>query len=58
MTSMDDFSAEKADVTIRCYLLPQAIEAALDELEEEGKLQFSEEDDEDEDEDTPNEEDC
>ena len=55
---MDDFSAEKADVTIRCYLLPQAIEAALDELEEEGKLQFSEEDDEDEDEDTPNEEDC
>lgn len=62
MPSMDDFSAEEADVAIRCYLLPQAIEAALDELEDEGKLVFGEEDDEDddedEDEDTPNEEDC
>ncbi len=27
--------AEACDVTIRCYLLPQAISAALDELEEE-----------------------
>jgi len=34
--------AEACDVTIRCYLLPQAISEALDELEE---------DDEDEDED-------
>ena len=61
MPSMDDFSAEAADVTIRCYLLPQAIEAALDELEDEGKLVFGEEEDEDEDEDTEdptNEEDC
>lgn len=33
-------SAESCDVTIRCYLLPQAISEALDELEE---------DDEDED---------
>lgn len=38
--------AEWCDVTIRCYLLGQAIAAALDELEEE-----LEEDDEDEDED-------
>lgn len=27
-------SAESADVTIRCYLLPQAISQVLDELEE------------------------
>lgn len=38
--------AEWCDVTIRCYLLGQAIAAVLDELEEE-----LEEDDEDEDED-------
>ena len=31
------------DVTIRCYLLSQAISAALDELEEEGKIQYQEE---------------
>ena len=30
--------AEFCDVTIRCYLLSQAIAAALDELEEEGKI--------------------
>lgn len=30
--------AEACDVTIRCYLLSQAIAAALDELEEEGKI--------------------
>ena len=31
---------EACDVTIRCYLLPQAIAAALDELEEEGKISY------------------
>ena len=35
--------AEYCDVTIRCYLLGQAISAALDELEEEGKIQYQEE---------------
>lgn len=32
--------AEAYDVTIRCYLLGQAIGAALDELEEEGKISY------------------
>ena len=32
--------AEYCDVTIRCYLLGQAISDALDELEEEGKIQY------------------
>ena len=32
--------AEFCDVTIRCYLLSQAIAAALDELEEEGKISY------------------
>lgn len=32
--------AEFCDVTIRCYLLMQAIAAALDELEEEGKISY------------------
>lgn len=32
--------AEACDVTIRCYLLGQAIAAALDELEEEGKIRY------------------
>ena len=32
--------AEACDVTIRCYLLLQAIAAALDELEEEGKINY------------------
>lgn len=32
--------AEACDVTIRCYLLGQAIAAALDELEEEGKISY------------------
>lgn len=32
--------AEFCDVTIRCYLLGQAIAAALDELEEEGKIGY------------------
>lgn len=34
---------EYLDVTIRCYLLSQAISAAIDELEEEGKIQYKEE---------------
>lgn len=34
---------ECLDVTIRCYLLGQAISAALDELEEEGKIKYQEE---------------
>lgn len=36
---------EYLDVTIRCYLLGQAISAAIDELEEEGKIQYKEEED-------------
>ena len=36
--------AEACDVTIRCYLLGQAISAVLDEMEENGE--FDEEDDE------------
>ena len=35
--------AEYCDVTIRCYLLLQAISDAIDELEEEGKIQYQEE---------------
>ena len=35
--------AEACDVTIRCYLLGQAISAAIDELEEEGKIEYQEE---------------
>ena len=35
--------AEYCDVTIRCYLLGQAISAAIDELEEKGKIQYQEE---------------
>ena len=35
--------AEYCDVTIRCYLLGQAISAAIDELEEEVKIQYQEE---------------
>ena len=35
--------AEACDVTIRCYLLSQAISAAIDELEEEGKIEYQEE---------------
>lgn len=33
---------EYLDVTIRCYLLSQAISAAIDELEEEGKIKYPE----------------
>ena len=35
--------AEYCDVTIRCYMLGQAISAAIDELEEEGKIQYKDE---------------
>ena len=35
--------AEYCDVTIRCYLLSRAIEAAIYELEEEGKIHYQEE---------------
>lgn len=35
--------AEVCDVTIRCYLLEEAISAALDELEEEGAISYPEE---------------
>lgn len=37
---------EYLDVTIRCYLLGCAISAALDELEEEGKIKYQEEEEE------------
>lgn len=40
--------AEYCDVTIRCYLLSQAISAAIDELEEEGKIQYQDEEKEEE----------
>ena len=38
--------AESCDVTIRCYLLVQAIGAALDELEKEGKISYLADDEE------------
>ena len=38
--------AEYCDVTIRCYLLGQAISAAIDELEKERKIQYPEEEEE------------
>lgn len=38
--------AEFCDVTIRCYLLGQAIDAALDELEKEGKISYPADDEE------------
>ena len=38
--------AESCDVIIRCYLLVQAIGAALDELEEEGKISYPADDEE------------
>ena len=40
-----EWNWEYFDVTIRCYLLGEAISAALDELEEEGKIQYQEEED-------------
>lgn len=41
-------SPEYADVTIRCYLLGEAIGEALDMMETAGELEFSEDDDTDE----------
>ena len=38
--------AESCDVTIRCYLLRQAISAALDELEEKGRIKYPTDDEE------------
>lgn len=35
-------SPESADVTIRCYLLGQAISEALDRYEEDGKIKYAE----------------
>lgn len=35
--------AEYCDVTIRCYLLSQAISAAIDKLEEKGEIKYPEE---------------
>lgn len=40
--------AEACDVTIRCYLLGQAIAEALDELEEDGAFDETEEEEDDE----------
>lgn len=42
--------AEACDVTIRCYLLCQAISAAIDELEEEGVIHYPEDEEEEEEE--------
>jgi hypothetical protein len=39
---------EYFDVTIRCYLLDSAISEVLDEMEEDGLLNFDEDEDEDE----------
>ena len=39
--------AEACDVTIRCYLLPQAISEALDELEEDDEDEDSDDEDDD-----------
>lgn len=40
--------AEYCDVTIRCYFLAQAVEVAIYELEEEGKIQYPDEEKEEE----------
>lgn len=42
--------AESCDVTIRCYLLNQAISAAIDELEEEGEISYPDDEEEEDDE--------
>lgn len=41
-----DFDAEKADVTIRCYLLGECIAAALEEIEDDFEEAHREEDEE------------
>lgn len=43
-----DFDAEKADVTIRCYLLGECIAAALEEIEDEFEEAHQSEEDEEE----------
>lgn len=42
--------AESCDVIIRCYLLGQAISAAIDELEEEGEISYPDDEEEEDDE--------
>lgn len=44
-TEILDRGPESCDVTIRCYLLGQAIHELLDDMEEEGKFDDDEEDD-------------
>ena len=43
-----DFDAEKADVTIRCYLLGECIAAALEEIEDDFEEAHEDEEDEEE----------
>ena len=43
-----DFDAEKADVTIRCYLLGECIAAALEEIEDDFSEAHKDEEDEEE----------
>ena len=43
-----DFDAEKADVTIRCYLLGECIAAALEEIEDDFNEAHEDEEDEEE----------
>lgn len=43
-----DFDAEKADVTIRCYLLGECIAAALEEIEDDFNEVHEDEEDEEE----------
>ena len=47
-TDILEQGAEVCDVTIRCYLLEQAISAALDELEEEGEISYPADEEEEE----------
>lgn len=47
-TDILEQGAETCDVTIRCYLLGQAISAALDELEEEGEISYPADEEEEE----------
>lgn len=49
-TNILEKGAEGCDVSIRCYLLPNAIDSVLDEMEENGELVFGEQYDEDEEE--------
>lgn len=49
-TNILEMGAEGCDVCIRCYLLPDAINSVLDEMEEDGELVFGEQYDDDEEE--------